>query len=632
MKSYLARGHNMQGASGRDPLPPPNTGTPLTPLPPKTQQPTPTTTTPITWVRAHVGSVNLKGARASNESQNLANHTEEVVQEFLAEQKNFPRVVTVSSGLLPSTTQFKARLTEENISKFEDVLSGKNTNPDDMRETYGCVTCIGSHRIFNENVYAPPGVQPEGPKDDDMALEAKERASSKPSDNKPLEAEGAVTSKSSDETKSEKKGPLQKFLGNLRTSWFFPNSEEVSEKKDKSSKNQSSLYDRLKDTGRPGDIDSPIGVKKIAEGLYGTYFKPSEKEIRKLLKNKVQEKKNDPDAKLENLDKKEWVDIVSDIDIELQNQRNYKVYPGTKKVDLTVDRGDGKDHKIACRYYESDTAKVHDNKPTMVLFHGNACTADDMNETANFYKEQGWNVLAVTMGGYPGSDEKVETDEKTAIQDVARVLEYLEQQGVETIGVHGHSLGGSLAMHATQLSDKVAIVVADKTFDSGRSVAPNLTRNKASKIPGLQLLHPAWAIRQLTKRVLPAGQEVPGVYIKGPDGKPVIGEDGKPLKYRTNGLDSKENVKKFGGDLVVIGGDNDDLMGKKYDRKNKNYAGNLSEDLKDAHKNNGIPNKGGSYEIRTDQEHGEIGLPPGKKRDELIKILEQVRNKPKKKT
>ena len=161
---------------------------------------------------------------------------------------------------------------------------------------------------------------------------------------------------------------------------------------------------------------------------------------------------------------------------ELQEKKRHAA-EGVTRHEITVDRGDGKPHQITChQLLTSDpTAK------TMILFHGNGMVGEQMTDTALQYQKKGWNVIMVTMGGYPDSDPSIGTSEESTIQDVHAVLREIEGRGVQEIGVHGFSIGCSLAMHATQLSSKVKVAVLDKPFSSVQNVAVTLLRNTMRK-------------------------------------------------------------------------------------------------------------------------------------------------------
>lgn len=229
------------------------------------------------------------------------------------------------------------------------------------------------------------------------------------------------------------------------------------------------------------------------------------------------------------------------------------------EVQIDVDRGDRKQHQITCHYCKGDVNP--DNAKTMILFHGSGMVGPQMSEQAEKYMENGWNVLMVTMGGYPGSDEGVSTNETTSIQDVNAVIRYVESKGVETIGVYGFSLGASLAMNATQLSDKVKVAILDKPFDNGANVAANVVRNNTAS----ESLLPSAMIRGVMSVAFPTNRKVPGV----------------PGAV-TDGCNNVKKARAFKGKLIVMGGKYDDCMGEgktvkgTVDKKNE-YSENCSE-------------------------------------------------------
>ncbi len=311
---------------------------------------------------------------------------------------------------------------------------------------------------------------------------------------------------------------------------------------------------------------------------------PTRKQIQEFLKNRVEDL-----STFTTMDKETWIDHV----VALSDRISEMKFENSIEKPLIVDRKDGLPHQINCRYFESEEAQMDPNKPTMVVFHGNMGTGDDMIDTALFYKNQGWNVVSVTIGGYPGSDQGIATTEATTIQDAHAVLRDLESKGVKTIGIHGHSIGGTVAMHASQLSNSVKIVIADKTLNSGKSVAANFTGNMARKILQTRALHPAWAVRGFIKKALNIGEEVKGI----------TDENGNPISYKTDGLDNKKKAGLFGGIFVAIGGNQDELMAKEYSRKSKKFTDNLGVDLVLAHNKGTAKDKKKSFYYGTDEPH-----------------------------
>ena len=239
-------------------------------------------------------------------------------------------------------------------------------------------------------------------------------------------------------------------------------------------------------------------------------------------------------------------------EVEKSGKRHAKTLPHTKKA-IEVDRGDDKKHQILCHQISAkgipgEVETFDPKKRTMVLFHGNGMVGEDMRDEAEFYRNEGCNVFVVTMGGYPGSDEGLDTNEITTIQDVNAVLQYLDKKmGVKDIGVHGHSIGGTMATTALTLRpDLVKVCVLSKTFTSAADVCANVVKNAlgplASVIPGA-------VTRGLVNAGFPSGINVYGV--KAFDGKP----------YVTDGMNNEKRLQTFKGRLLTIGGSADPLMG-----------------------------------------------------------------------
>lgn len=265
-------------------------------------------------------------------------------------------------------------------------------------------------------------------------------------------------------------------------------------------------------------------------------------------------------------------------------------------IKVPVNRGDDKAHEVEC-FYQKAPNQTEEEK-TMLLFHGNGMTGDQMQSQARFYKSQGWNVLMLTMGGYPGSDKGVSTDEISSIQDVAAVLKLLEQKGVHTVGVHGYSIGSTLAMHATKMRpDLVKLAVLEKPLDSVPNVAANLVHNFG--LP--EGLVPKAVVRGAIAAASPIRRAVPGVP-----------------GYFTDGNNNLSKAAQFNGVMIVIGGNRDHLMARDKDG-NGVYQNNFSSDIYHAH-------QGHALHILADEGHA-----PSYHVDELkkgLELFEQVESTP----
>ncbi len=236
-----------------------------------------------------------------------------------------------------------------------------------------------------------------------------------------------------------------------------------------------------------------------------------------------------------------------------------------QQVSITVERGDGKAHAIDTVFI--DTNYDHSTK-TMVLLPGNSALGPYMVQEASVYKSLGWNVMMMTYGGYPGSDEGLATTEATTIQDIHALIRALEAKGVDKIGLHGFSQGTSVAMHGTQLSQRICFVALEMGYTSAPDVAANYIKNQRLEAPFLKKI-PMASVRGLAARAVRAGRRVLGV--KGLGGN----------VYYTDSCDNLTKAAKYKGVFLTIGGDQDIIMGKH--REENKFLDNFATDLYEAH-------------------------------------------------
>lgn len=241
-----------------------------------------------------------------------------------------------------------------------------------------------------------------------------------------------------------------------------------------------------------------------------------------------------------------------------------------KEVEIPVKRGDGIPHYLNIHVMPVTGGQMDPNahldlsKPTVVMFHGNAMTGLDFDEMIDTYQDE-YNVVTVTMGGYPGSDEGVLTSEISTYQDAHAVMNYLKSLGVTDVIAHGTSIGGTLAFAAADLHpDLVKVVVAHQTFNRAKDVAANTLNHMVGKKQGLL---PAPLIRGAIGAAFPQGLIVPGVFRA----------DGTP--YMTDGLD---NVKKasqahFKAEVIAIKGCKDFMMGR--NKQGEIFQEDFAEDI-----------------------------------------------------
>ena len=100
----------------------------------------------------------------------------------------------------------------------------------------------------------------------------------------------------------------------------------------------------------------------------------------------------------------------------------------------------------------------------LIFFHGNGGSVADSTLVHQDLREVGWDVLAISWRGYPGSTGHptkpgLEEDARTTWRYATETLGFEPHR----IAVHGHSLGGALAIWLAS-EVKPGALVADSTF------------------------------------------------------------------------------------------------------------------------------------------------------------------------
>lgn len=162
-------------------------------------------------------------------------------------------------------------------------------------------------------------------------------------------------------------------------------------------------------------------------------------------------------------------------------------------------------------------ANLDPNKPTIVMFHGNASGPGSM---AHFVKDlkNDYNIIFATMGGYPDNNDGVKTTEATTYQDANAILEWAKKQpNVKgDIGVYGHSIGSTLASFCADAhGDRVKACCLNVPLGSLPNAAANMTHNCLPLAGSL--------VRGMARGALPKDEDVYGV-TKG--GKPYTLDQG----------------------------------------------------------------------------------------------------------
>lgn len=201
--------------------------------------------------------------------------------------------------------------------------------------------------------------------------------------------------------------------------------------------------------------------------------------------------------------------------------------------------------------------------PTAIVFHGNACTLNAFVDHAKWYRDREFNVLLITMRGYPGSEgSSITSGEIGLYLDAEAAVRYaVETKGVdrEKVIAHGYSLGGALATAAGYFFG--TYVTLDHAFTSPGAVAigsaDKIARNISAKmrenpiLSSIEIKVPSGIPEGLMEGAFPIGNT-----YDIPEEKQLKGS--RPLV--TDGLNNLEKIKKLDKEFFVFFGTRDHLM------------------------------------------------------------------------
>jgi predicted alpha/beta-fold hydrolase len=192
--------------------------------------------------------------------------------------------------------------------------------------------------------------------------------------------------------------------------------------------------------------------------------------------------------------------------------------------------------KLAGYWYEASP-----KAPTVILFHGNAMSAEDMvcSQWRSFYHDRGFNILVVEYRGYGLSEGEAAgvNQEMEAYFDAEAALKFVYSKGIQPDKViaHGYSLGGAYAT-ALGYFFQLPTIILQNTFTTCAEVM--------SHASGLSLRPMEKIVGSIYKNnVVEKNSEIPS-------SKDLV----------TDGFDSLSKVKKMWGNIFVISGKQDTLM------------------------------------------------------------------------
>lgn len=98
---------------------------------------------------------------------------------------------------------------------------------------------------------------------------------------------------------------------------------------------------------------------------------------------------------------------------------------------------------------------------TVIFCHGHAGSMDPDLKYAPAFHDRGYNVLMCDFRAHGRSDGHLVSMGSLEQQDLLGAIDWLQQRGIERVGVLGFSMGGRVAISTAPQSDAIAVVVSD---------------------------------------------------------------------------------------------------------------------------------------------------------------------------
>ncbi|AIK95536.1 alpha/beta hydrolase [Candidatus Odyssella acanthamoebae] len=185
------------------------------------------------------------------------------------------------------------------------------------------------------------------------------------------------------------------------------------------------------------------------------------------------------------------------------------------------------------------------NLETVIMFHGNGMNADDYEPWATWFNWQGFNALALTIQGYPGSEgtsENLPMASALLVEAAFRFAMHEKNIPLEKIAVYGLSLGGAYATYAGRYLG--VPVILQNTLTTIGDMPQNIISNYFPSIVGR-------AIARSNLDYQPPMPELESLGIFAARGS-------VPL----NSYNNIENLKNTNSPVMILFGEKDWLMGR----------------------------------------------------------------------
>ena len=164
-----------------------------------------------------------------------------------------------------------------------------------------------------------------------------------------------------------------------------------------------------------------------------------------------------------------------------------------------------------------------DDRPTVMIFHGNASSIDSNMHIFRDLQTAGYGVWSVGYPGYPGTPGK--PTQSNLVQAATEQYQHLSGLGVERIAFYGTSLGAGIA--AQLASDyQPDLLIVDAPFNS----VADMARRQMPILPTSILLKDKWRSDQALE-----GLTVPLIWIHGEQDRVIPLAQGQKLFQRYSG-------------------------------------------------------------------------------------------------
>ena len=187
---------------------------------------------------------------------------------------------------------------------------------------------------------------------------------------------------------------------------------------------------------------------------------------------------------------------------------------------------------------------------TVIIYHGNGMTSDDMTNEWGYYKSRGMNVLLVNVRKYAKSSP-AETTELGFYYDAEAALKFVLSQDIakDKIIVHGFSMGGIPATATAYFfPTHIKALVLDHTLTSVKEVFQNVTQFKGPLLPAVVI--------GAARGAFPEGKKAED----NPEWEPI--PDAK--EFVTDNCSNLAKVGNLNMEIFIIQGDSDEIMNQEF--------------------------------------------------------------------